>query len=67
MFGIDEDDLAKNGLKLDPEDMDGNHRTVIPTEPDCPRDEFERRLAATRDAWKPVEPEEEPEEKKGDC
>jgi RHS repeat-associated protein len=58
MFGIDEDALAKNGLRLDPNDMDGNHRTIIPVEPDCPRDEFERRLAATRDDWKEMTPEE---------
>jgi RHS repeat-associated protein len=58
MFAIDEETLAKNGLRLDPNDMDGNHRTVIPAEPGCSREEFERRLAASRDDWKEVNPEE---------
>jgi RHS repeat-associated protein len=58
IFGIDEAALAKNGLRLDPNDMDGNHRSIVPVEPQCPRDEFERRIAATRDDWKEMTPEE---------
>jgi hypothetical protein len=54
MFGIDEDDLKKQGLQFEP-DPDDTHGVIKPIK-DMTPEEYDAALAATKPDWKPVSP-----------